>query len=578
VIDCDVRLEDCTLKGNRAEWTGWGSIASRGGGLYAEEITTGTNAHLKGCTVAENLVIGHMTSGGGLAYCTASGSIDQCSIIGNVAGDDQWAYVGTGGGLSVVGSQVQFGTLVTVSETLIEDNLAEWAGGGVYCEPGWFSSGSAMLKGCTIDANYSWRGAGVYTTGAELQLGECGIRGNIGYSTASQDFGGGVHGPAVLTGCEIADHLIAGEGAGVYRATLIDCDVHGNRVGPGSTGLAARGAGAMDSTLTDCRLWNNEVIGGTTSPAEVAQGGGAYGCTLVGCALYYNIATTGLAPGEGGGAHSSKLERCTVYENAADQGAGVHSTSLEHCTVFNNQGVGMQDGASAHNSILRGNQGSQIAGGPAVTWCNVEGGWTGTGNIDAPELWWSPYGAGGLGHDFHFADPSSPGIDAGDPASPPDPGGSIADLGPYWWDTGWRPTPVVYCAPKAASAGCLPEINWTGEPGLTGSDDFHVVAREVVNQQNGVFFWGLGWTGVPFQGGTLCVQPPLARTPVQASGGGAGGPDCSGSLDFHFSQGYMAAKGLSATDGIYGQYWFSDPLDPVSGTGLSDALHFLIWP
>ncbi|MEM7305073.1 MAG: hypothetical protein AAF682_00315 [Planctomycetota bacterium] len=58
------------------------------------------------------------------------------------------------------------------------------------------------------------------------------------------------------------------------------------------------------------------------------------------------------------------------------------------------------------NSIVRGNSPDQIAGAPTVEYSNVEGGFAGTGNIDADPLFVS-------GSDFHLT-VGSPGVDAGD--------------------------------------------------------------------------------------------------------------------------------------------------------------------
>jgi len=63
-----------------------------------------------------------------------------------------------------------------------------------------------------------------------------------------------------------------------------------------------------------------------------------------------------------------------------------------------------------------------------ATYCDIQGGWHGTGNIDADPLFVDPT----LG-DYHLQWPS-PCIDAGDPESPLDPDGTRADMGAYYFD------------------------------------------------------------------------------------------------------------------------------------------------
>jgi len=139
----------------------------------------------------------------------------------------------------------------------------------------------------------------------------------------------------------------------------------------------------------------------------------------------------------------------------------------------------------------------------------------------------------------------------------------------YLRDLG-APAPESYCSAKANSQGCTPSISFTGSSSLA-LGDLHVGAQGVLNQKNGLLFWGLTPAALPFQGGTRCVSAPLVRTPLQASGGNPLPADCSGSYDLHWSAGYTAAKGLTAGDTVYSQYWSRDGASP-SGTGLTDAL------
>ena len=141
------------------------------------------------------------------------------------------------------------------------------------------------------------------------------------------------------------------------------------------------------------------------------------------------------------------------------------------------------------------------------------------------------------------------------------------------------PPLATYCTAKANSLGCAPTIGASGLPELTGNDAFFVVAERVLSNKIGMLFWGLAPASTPFAGGTLCIQQPLVRTPIQPSGGNPPPDDCSGTYSFHFSQAYMAANGLAPGTSVYAQYWSRDPgFAPPQNIGLTDALSFTTCP
>ncbi|MDP6763671.1 MAG: hypothetical protein QF903_00505 [Planctomycetota bacterium] len=137
-----------------------------------------------------------------------------------------------------------------------------------------------------------------------------------------------------------------------------------------------------------------------------------------------------------------------------------------------------------------------------------------------------------------------------------------------------------YCTAKQNSQGCTPAMGSTGTPSLSGPDDFHVTASNMINNANGIMFWGLAPASTPFGGGTLCVSPPIVRTAVQNSGGTpAPTIDCTGSYSHHFSQADMQAAGLGIGNTFYAQQWQRDVTHPDgTGTGLSDGLAVTVCP
>ena len=122
------------------------------------------------------------------------------------------------------------------------------------------------------------------------------------------------------------------------------------------------------------------------------------------------------------------ITNCLIMDNEGSEvGGGIYvarsDATISNCTIVNNTaaygagGVYCMDGtATVVNCVLRGNLPNEISGGgTTVTYCNVQGGQAGEGNIDADPLFVDPDN-----HDFRIG-PGSPCIDAGDStALPPD--------------------------------------------------------------------------------------------------------------------------------------------------------------
>ncbi len=137
-----------------------------------------------------------------------------------------------------------------------------------------------------------------------------------------------------------------------------------------------------------------------------------------------------------------------------------------------------------------------------------------------------------------------------------------------------------HCTAKVNSNGCTPAIGYSGAPSTSSSAPFFVSATNELNGKTGLLFYGAGAAVLPFQGGTLCVQPPIVRTPQQDSGGNPPpANDCSGTYSFDFNAWIQSGVDPALVTGVLvdTQYWARDPLDPAGfGTSLSDALEFTI--
>jgi hypothetical protein len=130
----------------------------------------------------------------------------------------------------------------------------------------------------------------------------------------------------------------------------------------------------------------------------------------------------------------------------------------------------------------------------------------------------------------------------------------------------------TFCTAKTSSSGCVPSIGATGSTSIAAGD-FAITGAALEGGQFAVVVYGTqGGAAIPFQGGFLCVAPPLARLQPMATGGAQGA--CDGSLA-QPAAGVLAAVGPG--NGFHAQIWFRDP-GAASGSGLSEGLEVVACP
>jgi hypothetical protein len=125
--------------------------------------------------------------------------------------------------------------------------------------------------------------------------------------------------------------------------------------------------------------------------------------------------------------------------------------------------------------------------------------------------------------------------------------------------------PVSYCSGKLTSAGTLPYLGTVGAASAS-LQSLQIELREAAPNRPGLFLSSAaGPASTPFSGGTLCLQPPIAR-----HGPFATDIFCYAALPFPVTPGMVGQT-------WYLQAWFRDP--PASfGVGLSDALQVKFCP
>lgn len=258
---------------------------------------------------------------------------------------------------------------------------------------------------------------------------------------------------SVVSGFRIINGNVSGPGGGIYcigsSPTITDCIIENCRATYGG-GIALEQSNA---TITLCDIEGNYASfygGGLYASNSVAFFGGCY------------LSNNSVSPQSGGGGVFCSgmltdivFRNCVITSNSAGQGAGLCTQSgtgrvvVANCTVADNtsQGVySINTDIVVTNSIIWGNGSSLYINGSwlalPVTYCDVQGGYTGEGNFNADPLF---VGAG----DYHlqsnngrypwgpydYDSVNSPCLDAGDlvisAAREPDANGERINLGAY---------------------------------------------------------------------------------------------------------------------------------------------------
>ena len=137
--------------------------------------------------------------------------------------------------------------------------------------------------------------------------------------------------------------------------------------------------------------------------------------------------------------------------------------------------------------------------------------------------------------------------------------------------------PVLYCQGKASSSGCVAQMTTSDLNAMpvSGANDYTITVEHAEGQRPGLLFSSIsGQASIPFQGGTLCMNPPLVRGPVMFTGGTPG--SCNGTFSISMANnGATLPFGFDAGTGVRSavQAWIRDgQLPGGSGTTLSNAV------
>ena len=222
--------------------------------------------------------------------------------------------------------------------------------------------------------------------------------------TNGRDWGGGIRclqaSPTIVNN-RIENNDSGTEGGGIY-CSFSSAKIVGNRI---MNNTAYDPGGGIYCSESHPTIERNLITGNSVD----SQGGGGVGLSeSLPFSFDNNIICGNSAHGDGGGVSTTQdltLSNCTICDNATSAtGGGIWAYNDVILTVT--------------NSILWGNTG--LGGGDqiycdgtvVVTFSDVQDGWTGTGNIDAPPLFSDP-----ASDDYHLLS-ISPCIDSGHNGAP----------------------------------------------------------------------------------------------------------------------------------------------------------------
>jgi len=260
-------------------------------------------------------------------------------------------------------------------------------------------NGVLSLIGCALTENNSHGGGALNCNGNTVSLTNCVLTQNNGNTS----YGGGAiydyTGDVTLVNCTLSGNMISGDASGgairndLGTVTLTHCTLSENSTTNGGGNALANYYGYI--TLTDCMISGNKTS--TGSGGAIINAAGI--ATISNCVFTQNNGFNGGAIRNN---YTLTMTNCTFTNNDASYGGA----------IFNDDGA-----LKLSNCILYGDtspDGLEIAGpkGANVTYCDIEGGYAGIGNLNVDPLFVRPVA------DLHLQ-PGSPCRGTGTPTGAP---------------------------------------------------------------------------------------------------------------------------------------------------------------
>ncbi len=406
--------------------------ANYGGGIYGNN----SNFQLNSSFVKNNQAI---VNGGGIYFSGGTPTLTSDTISNNVADE--------GGGLYPNGSNI------TIYYSSINSNTALINGGGMFQ-----LSSTCNIFDSEISFNISLNespgsggypgGGGIYIRNQSISLTRVSIEGN-----STNEGGGGIHCQKATINAdslEVVNNVAGSVGGGIYshdhdNITFLNSQFISNQSDKGGGVYTSQ---FSDSYFENIIFFDNDAAdyGGGASFAEsdshfinsefrndTANLGGAISLYLNSTVIIeHTLISYNHASDNGGGVFfrnsvgsTANFENVTISKNTAvNQGNAIYSNASDNMTI--------------KNTIIWDHSSPALSGAGTITatYSDIEGGFAGTGNMDIDPQFTDPNNG-----DFTLAWENypetwgikSPCIDTGDPGSPTDPDGTIADMGAFYF-------------------------------------------------------------------------------------------------------------------------------------------------
>ena len=287
------------------------------------------------------------------------------------------------------------------------------------------ANSSPTVTNCTFSGNVgAFGGGGMANSGGSPTVTNC----TFSENTASFSGGGGMfntNGSPTVTNCTFNGNSGSFNGGGMFNfsgsPTVTNCTFSGNDAFFGGGGMSNDGS---NPTVTNCSFIGNTVV---------FVGGGMYNDnsspTVTNCSFSGNTADDVSGGGMKNDDSNPTVTNCTFSGNAASTGGGMcnqnSSPTVTNCTFSGNSITGFfgtggmcnsNSTTTVTNCVFWDNSPNEFqndGGMVTVTYSDVQGGFAGTGNIDADPMFVNPDN-----DDYHLSS-GSPCIDAADNTAVP---------------------------------------------------------------------------------------------------------------------------------------------------------------
>ena len=406
----------------------------------------------------------------GLRFMTSTGTshLAYCTIEYGKATSGSILHDRRGGGIYCLNS------LPEISHCSIRNNLADVYGGGICFYN--VSNDTIFITDCDITNNkttgFSGDGGGIYFAGTELfvEMQNCVVSHNV----STNGNGGGIYigylaattNVLNLSNCNVTYNQAGNEGGGIWtevwqwnRLYITGCNISYNTAVNNGGGIHTE-ATLTGGNYTGTYIYGSSFIGNEVTGA-LGKGGAIYGDLVpwpyITKTIEYTIFTDNQAF-EGGGLYlfqsNAYFDKCTIANNTGTTGSGLYFPSssnihlknsilsLNSPAVIHNEGILYLNYSDFYGNVINISGGVPAGFGQLVT-TNYNGDSCDVGY----NIFLDPLFVDFANRDYHLSwanwptpdTTKSPCIDAGDPLSPFDPDGTIADMGVFSFD---QPVPV----------------------------------------------------------------------------------------------------------------------------------------